>query len=131
MHAPFHHLQATQISPWVVSLDALEPHAMQAPPQDPSVLAYLGGEAEGSGSRGTEDQRDASGEKDDSLGRASTAAAAGGGSKGKGYRVGRMLHDVHLSVAVSPAGGRHPTSQQGTTRHGWEALVCSSNLKYL
>eukprot|EP00798_Chlamydomonas_sp_ICE-L_P028732 gene28732-31909_t len=32
---------ATQISPWVVTLDALAPYACEAPPQDPTVLPYL------------------------------------------------------------------------------------------
>lgn len=33
--------QATQISPWVVPLDALEPYRCDAPPQEPAVLPYL------------------------------------------------------------------------------------------
>ena len=32
---------ATSISPWVVSLDALEPFRCAAPPQDPAPLSYL------------------------------------------------------------------------------------------
>jgi fumarylacetoacetase len=32
---------ATSVSPWVVSLDALEPYRVPAPPQDPPVLPYL------------------------------------------------------------------------------------------
>ncbi|MEV0802867.1 fumarylacetoacetase [Kribbella sp. NPDC050281] len=35
---------ATSISPWVVSLDALESAAVPLPPQDPPVLPYLAGE---------------------------------------------------------------------------------------
>ncbi|WP_406047599.1 fumarylacetoacetase [Kribbella sp. NBC_00889] len=35
---------ATSISPWVVSLDALEPAAVPLPPQDPPVLPYLAGD---------------------------------------------------------------------------------------
>ena len=33
--------QATTISPWVVTLDALEPFRCPAPAQDPAVLSYL------------------------------------------------------------------------------------------
>jgi len=32
---------ATSISPWIVTLDALEPYKVPAPKQDPSVLSYL------------------------------------------------------------------------------------------
>ena len=32
---------ATSISPWIVPLEALEPHRVPAPPQDPEPLAYL------------------------------------------------------------------------------------------
>ncbi|MGC9993669.1 MAG: fumarylacetoacetase, partial [Candidatus Cybelea sp.] len=32
---------ATTISPWIVTLDALEPFRVQGPPQEPSPLAYL------------------------------------------------------------------------------------------
>ncbi|WP_202865832.1 fumarylacetoacetase [Kribbella turkmenica] len=35
---------ATSISPWVVSLDALDAAAVPLPPQDPPVLPYLAGE---------------------------------------------------------------------------------------
>ncbi|MFI6831995.1 fumarylacetoacetase [Kribbella sp. NPDC050241] len=35
---------ATSISPWVVSLDALESAAVPLPPQDPPVLPYLAGD---------------------------------------------------------------------------------------
>jgi fumarylacetoacetase len=34
-------LQATQVSPWIVTLDALEPFKCEAAPQDPPVLRYL------------------------------------------------------------------------------------------
>ena len=34
-------LQATSISPWVVTPEALEPFACPAPQQDPAVLPYL------------------------------------------------------------------------------------------
>ena len=34
-------LQATTISPWVVTLDALEPFRCPAPAQNPAVLPYL------------------------------------------------------------------------------------------
>jgi len=34
-------LQATQISPWIVTLEALEPFKCSANPQDPAVLPYL------------------------------------------------------------------------------------------
>lgn len=34
-------MQATTISPWVVTLDALEPFKAPAPPQDPPPLPYL------------------------------------------------------------------------------------------
>ncbi len=37
----------TSISPWVVTLDALEPFRVQAPAQDPPVLPYLRGAADG------------------------------------------------------------------------------------
>eukprot|EP00877_Chromochloris_zofingiensis_P015193 jgi/Chrzof1/9928/Cz04g21020.t1 len=33
--------QATQISPWIVTLDALQPFKCEAQPQDPEVLPYL------------------------------------------------------------------------------------------
>lgn len=33
--------QATQVSPWVVTLDALEPYKCDAPSQDPEPLPYL------------------------------------------------------------------------------------------
>lgn len=33
--------QATQLSPWVVTLDALEPFRCAAPAQEPGVLPYL------------------------------------------------------------------------------------------
>ena len=33
--------QATQISPWVVTMDALAPFACEAPPQEPLVLPHL------------------------------------------------------------------------------------------
>jgi fumarylacetoacetase len=35
------HMQATQISPWVVTLDAVEPFKCDAPAQDPPVLPYM------------------------------------------------------------------------------------------
>jgi fumarylacetoacetase len=38
---------ATSISPWVVTLDALEPFRVAGPPQDPAPLPYLRGPAEG------------------------------------------------------------------------------------
>ena len=34
-------LQATQVSPWIVTLDALEPFRCEAAAQDPPVLPYL------------------------------------------------------------------------------------------
>jgi fumarylacetoacetase len=34
-------MQATQISPWVVTLEALQPYRCPAPTQDPPVLPYL------------------------------------------------------------------------------------------
>ena len=34
-------LQATQVSPWVVTTDALEPFLTDAPVQSPPVLPYL------------------------------------------------------------------------------------------
>ena len=34
-------LQATSLSPWVVTMDALDPFVCSAPPQDPVVLSYL------------------------------------------------------------------------------------------
>jgi hypothetical protein len=34
-------LQATQVSPWIVTLDALEPFKCEAAAQDPPVLRYL------------------------------------------------------------------------------------------
>lgn len=33
--------QATQVSPWIVTLDALEPFRCEANVQDPPVLPYL------------------------------------------------------------------------------------------
>lgn len=42
MCLPLHASQATQISPWIVTLDALEPFKCDAPAQgDPEVLPYL------------------------------------------------------------------------------------------
>lgn len=38
---PFSLAQATQVSPWVVTLDALEAYACDAPPQQPAPLPYL------------------------------------------------------------------------------------------
>jgi fumarylacetoacetase len=35
------HRQATQVSPWIVTLDALEPFRCEANSQDPPVLPYL------------------------------------------------------------------------------------------
>src|SRR5258707_9305636 len=37
---------ATSISPWVVTLDALEPFRVAGPPQDPEPLPYLRGPSE-------------------------------------------------------------------------------------
>jgi fumarylacetoacetase len=34
-------VQASQVSPWVVTLDALQPFRCAAEPQDPPVLPYL------------------------------------------------------------------------------------------
>ncbi len=38
---PISNHQATQVSPWLVTLDALEPFRCEAEPQDPPVLPYL------------------------------------------------------------------------------------------
>jgi len=103
---------ATQVSPWVVTAEALEPYRLDLPRQtEPEALAYLtdeGAPGEGEGEEEREGGRD---------GERATAAAENHRAP---LRAGALAsYDLSLRADLLPSGARAPTR------------LCDSNLRHL